>query len=228
MAYILHIDTSGDAGLVALCKDGIVLGSLSNTDTRNHAAVINTYIAQLLQDAGITMQQLDAVAVCGGPGSYTGLRIGLAAAKGLCYVLDKPLLMHDRLLLMLLGHYYKHLQAYEFYTAILNAREKEYYLASYNNNLEIIIPPSHVFEADLEEIRTQHNSKSLLAGNIEDNIHNIFSQIDVDFAAQHDIDISAWAQYAFQQSNTNNTVNLAAATPFYLKQVYTHKSKKNN
>ena len=55
MAYLLHIDTSGETGLVAISHDGIIKGSITNADTRNHAATINLHIADVLQQAGITM-----------------------------------------------------------------------------------------------------------------------------------------------------------------------------
>ncbi|MBS1772782.1 MAG: tRNA (adenosine(37)-N6)-threonylcarbamoyltransferase complex dimerization subunit type 1 TsaB [Bacteroidetes bacterium] len=228
MAYILHIDTSGDAGLVALNHDGVMVGSMTNTDTRNHAAVINLHIEKVLADAGITMQQLDAVCVCGGPGSYTGLRIGLATAKGLCYVLDKPLMMHNKLQLLTLKHYYGNLSEYEFYSAILNARDKEYFIATYNNKSEIIQEPQHIMEEDLQKFRSLLTGKTLLAGDINEGFNNFFQGDDIVFIAENDVDTASWSKYAFEQFNCHNFVNMAHAEPFYLKSVYTHKSNNIN
>lgn len=223
MAYILHIDTSGDTGIVALSNNGTVLGSIANANTRNHAASINLHIEKVMTDAGITLQQLDAIAVCGGPGSYTGLRIGLATAKGLCYALNKPLMLQHRLLLLLLNDYYAQQNAFDSYNSILIAREKEYYFASYNNKLEILAEPQHVVEENLPAIISQNNVKSLLVGDFNDTVTNMFQQKDVSFKAKTAVDIKSWAIYAFEQYNASNFADLAHSEPFYLKQVFTHK-----
>ncbi|OSZ82791.1 tRNA (adenosine(37)-N6)-threonylcarbamoyltransferase complex dimerization subunit type 1 TsaB [Chitinophagaceae bacterium IBVUCB1] len=225
MAYILHIDTSGDVGIVAISKAGSVVSSISNADTRNHAATINLHIEKVLQEAGITMQQLDAVAVCGGPGSYTGLRIGLATAKGICYLLDKPLMMHHKLALLALGGIYKYKTAYEVYSSILNAREGEYYFASYNNQADTLQEPQHILQADLQAIANNMAGKCLLAGDWSDTIQQVFSSQNADHEAANTVDLHTWAAYAFEQYNCNEFVNLANSEPFYLKQVYTHKPK---
>lgn len=228
MAYILHIDTSAETGLVALSNDGSIISSITNTDTRNHAAVLNLHIEKVLTDAHMSLLDLNAIAVCAGPGSYTGLRIGLATAKGLCYVLDKPLMMHHRLLLLLLEHYYNHLTAYDVYASILNARDKEYYFASYNNKLEPIFQPSHILEEKVTEIIKRANGKTLLVGDITNNIHTIFSSNDSNVITPVTINIAGWATYAYEKYNCHEFVNLAHAEPFYLKQVFTHKPKNTN
>lgn len=228
MAYILHIDTSADTGIVALSHDGNILSIITNADTRNHAATINLHIEKVLNDAGITMQLLDAVCVCGGPGSYTGLRIGLATAKGLCYILDKPLMMHSRLLLLLLEHFYKNSTTYEVYNAILIAREKEFYFASYNNKLEPLAEPHHIHEEQLQEMLSQCNTKCLLAGDITERVFDSFSRNGTQIIAGNSIEVNNWAHYAFDEYNRHSFVNLAHSEPFYLKQVFTHKSKNIN
>ena len=98
MKYILHIDTSTDIGTIALSGDGRILSYLRTTETRNHAGVINNMIERVISDMKITLEQLSAISVCAGPGSYTGLRIGVATAKGLCYALNKPLIAVPTLL----------------------------------------------------------------------------------------------------------------------------------
>ncbi len=228
MAYILHIDTSGDVGTVAISKDGVVISSMLNADTRNHAATINLHIAKALQDAGIGMADLNAVAVCGGPGSYTGLRIGLATAKGICYLLDKPLMMHHRLLLLALQGIYNHKNEYAAFAGILTAREGEYYFASYNNNADAIHEPQHIVEADLQPLVNPIQGKCLLAGDMTAAIQAIFKPANSVFSGNTTIDLPTWATYAAEQYNCNEFVNLANIEPFYLKQVYTHKTKNVN
>lgn len=228
MAYILHIDTSADTGMVALAKDGTVCSCIINTDTRNHAAVLNLHIEQVLADEGILMNDLAAIAVCGGPGSYTGLRISLSTAKGLCYVLDRPLMMHNKLELMVIEQYYKHLSAYENYAAILPARDKEYFFCAYNNKLDVIHTPRHIFEEELTGVLTGLGGKLMIScpeNVLPTHMAEQYAERCVNFDK---IDVLTWVKYGFEQYNHHSFVNLSTAEPFYLKQVYTHNSKKNN
>jgi tRNA threonylcarbamoyladenosine biosynthesis protein TsaB len=225
MVYILHIDTSGETGVVMLAADGKVLSQRTNTDSRNHASVINIYIDEVVKDAGISLKELSAIAVCGGPGSYTGLRIGLSTAKGLCYALDKPLLQHNKLLLLTVNQHYKFLSTYEFYLSVLPARDKEYFYSIYNNQLKSIVEPRHIFEDELGKILDETVYKTLLTGSINEqlatneNINTIINQT---------VEINSWAQYAFERYNCNEIVSLSNSEPFYLKEVYTHKPKNTN
>jgi len=228
MAYILHIDTSGNTGIVAISKDGAVVAQMENADTRNHAASINLHIEKALQDSGITMSQLDAVAVCGGPGSYTGLRIGLATAKGICYLLDKPLMMHHKLQLLALKCIYNYKNKYDNYLSILNAREGEYYFASYSGNTNTINEPQHILAADLQTVCNQLSGKSLITGDINDALKAVINSQTIDFEEDSNISVATWALYAYEQINCNEFVNLANSEPFYLKSVYTHKPKNIN
>ncbi len=222
MVYILHIDTSGDTGLVAVAADGHIISQRINTDTRNHTAVINIYIDELVKESGITLNDLSAIAVCGGPGSYTGLRIGLATAKGLCYALNKPLLLHNKLLLLTVNQCYKYLSEYEFYMTILPARDKEYFISIYSNKLKSVIEPRHIFEDELVKILDETVGKTLVSGSFSD---DIIKNEHIDNSNNQLIEANAWAQYALERYNCNETVNLSVAEPFYLKDVYTHKSK---
>lgn len=94
---ILQIETATTSCSVALAKDGNVLG-FKQIDQRNiHAEVITLFIEELITGAGVSYNDLDAIAVSCGPGSYTGLRIGVSTAKGLCFALDKPLIAIETL-----------------------------------------------------------------------------------------------------------------------------------
>lgn len=93
MALILSIETATKLCSVALARDAVVLAMREEESERHtHAERINVFVAEVIAEAGVLLRNLDAVAVGIGPGSYTGLRIGLSAAKGLCYALDKPLM----------------------------------------------------------------------------------------------------------------------------------------
>lgn len=92
MAKLLIIDTALEEAIVALTKDGKIIGELTNKETHSHASFIQVAIEKLLQDQQMEINELDAIAVTLGPGSYTGLRVGLATAKGIAYALQKPLI----------------------------------------------------------------------------------------------------------------------------------------
>lgn len=84
MSYILNIDTATETAGVCLSKDNKVLAVLSSIDQKSHASFIQPAIASLTEQTGVDLRDLSAVAVTGGPGSYTGLRVGMATAKGIC------------------------------------------------------------------------------------------------------------------------------------------------
>ncbi|MBS0010509.1 MAG: tRNA (adenosine(37)-N6)-threonylcarbamoyltransferase complex dimerization subunit type 1 TsaB, partial [Bacteroidales bacterium] len=82
---ILCIETATSVCSVALCDKGELLGIKESTEERSHASLLTVFIRDLLKESGVEAGQLDAVAVSKGPGSYTGLRIGVSAAKGIAY-----------------------------------------------------------------------------------------------------------------------------------------------
>ncbi len=92
LAKLLIIDTALEEAIVALSKDGKIIAELKNKETHSHASFIQVAIANLLTEQQMAIGELDAIAVTLGPGSYTGLRVGLATAKGIAYTLQKPLI----------------------------------------------------------------------------------------------------------------------------------------
>lgn len=98
MSYILNIETATKNCSVALAKDGkTILCKEIAEEGYSHAERLHVFIEAIIKDAGLALQDLSAIAVSQGPGSYTGLRIGVSAAKGLCYALDIPLIAVDTL-----------------------------------------------------------------------------------------------------------------------------------
>ncbi len=104
MSLILQIETSTTSCSVALAQNGKVLSHKSINQRNIHAEVITVFTGEILAQNNLKFAELDAVAVSSGPGSYTGLRIGVSTAKGLCFSLDKPLIAVETLLAMAAGY----------------------------------------------------------------------------------------------------------------------------
>ena len=92
MSIILNIDTTLNFAYVSIAKNGITLQDIYNSEQKEHASFLVPAIQSLTRGQGIHFNELDSIAVTTGPGSYTGIRVGLATAKGLCYTLNKPLI----------------------------------------------------------------------------------------------------------------------------------------
>ncbi len=92
MALILSIETGTDICSVALANDGELMALRESDEGRDHAKKVALFVDELLRETGVQPSDLDAIAVGKGPGSYTGLRIGVSFAKGMCYALDIPLI----------------------------------------------------------------------------------------------------------------------------------------
>ena len=132
---ILHIETSTDLCSVALSRGVNCLTIRENSEGRNHAALLTVFIEDLLNDNQVSANQLDAIAVCAGPGSYTGLRIGLSAAKGLCYGSDIPLIAVSTLQTMSMGFAAQNdIPASSLLCPMIDARRMEVYTALYDKN----------------------------------------------------------------------------------------------
>src|SRR6187399_3095526 len=100
MALILNIDTAVDVASLCLAKDEEVLSIARNESQKDHASWLHIAIKEIFEKNNSELTSVHAVAVTGGPGSYTGLRIGMATAKGICYALNKPLISLNTLLVM--------------------------------------------------------------------------------------------------------------------------------
>lgn len=224
MIHLLHIDTSADNGCVAISADGKIIADQTIEDSKNQSALLNTLINGVISTAGITLQQLDGIVVCAGPGSYTGLRIGMGTAKGLCYALDKPLFLDNKLSLLAWQQYHNKMNEYDVFLSMLIARENEFFIAAYNKDFKVYIAPQHIHAAELEKLLNELDIKLLVTGETTPQIEYIINIKKSAVFFNKLIDKNAWAMYAYEQYKCNQNVNLSTAEPFYLKQVFTHNS----
>ena len=142
MSLILQIETATSSCSVALAKNGYVLAEKQVNQRNIHAEVITLFIDELVGEAGVVYQDIDAVAVSSGPGSYTGLRIGVATAKGLCFALDKPLIAIETLEGMAYGIRKRgnYITEGMLLCPMIDARRMEVFTAVFNTKGEQIMP----------------------------------------------------------------------------------------
>lgn len=140
MSYILSIDTSTEICSVALSKGTEQVAFRENLEGRSHAKILLPLIEETLKEAGIQPSQLQAVAVSMGPGSYTGLRIGVSTAKGLCYSLGIPFIAVPTLQLIAAGAAQTARSTDVRYCALLDARRMEVFAALYDSQLNTLSP----------------------------------------------------------------------------------------
>lgn len=228
---ILSIDTATDEATVSLSKDGHVIGTLENNAQKDHAAWIQMAINTLLQKESYTMQQLQAIAVTAGPGSYTGLRVGMATAKGLCYALQIPLITINTLHAMANAAIDQwisnasHMQPPLCFCPMIDARRMEVFTAVYDERLQEIIAPKAVILDELS-FKEELNNRSLICfGNGSSKWKNVSRYPNVLFIDEKINIAKSLAKLAFSLHLSQNFANLAYAEPVYLKEFYTYIKK---
>ena len=145
MALILCMDTSTETGSIALSRDGNVIARQSNANQKDHAGWIHTAIRNMCNEHNIALSQLEAVAAAAGPGSYTGLRVAMSTAKGLCFSLNIPLIAINTLTMMAAGFLSENVDAIQPDDTIcpmIDARRMEVFTAMYSTRLDEILEPA--------------------------------------------------------------------------------------
>jgi tRNA threonylcarbamoyladenosine biosynthesis protein TsaB len=157
---ILCIETATSICSVALCNGDKILAFRETSVGYSHAEKLTVFISEVLNEAGVTLKSLDAVAVSSGPGSYTGLRIGVSVAKGLCFAADKPLISISTLEAMTVGAL-THINTTNndsLFCPMIDARRMEIYCALFDSQLKCIQPivakiVTPEFYSDISEFR---------------------------------------------------------------------------
>ena len=227
--YILQIETATQVCSVALAVNGETLVFRDVNEPNVHASMLTRLIAEILREAGVGFGDLSAVAVSKGPGSYTGLRIGVSTAKGLCYAADLPLIGVDTLRGMAAGFGAVHPEVSEPYTRLypmIDARRMEVYMAAYNPALQLIQPVSAVV-MDAQTFGTlDADERIVLFGSGADKLHALYSdhrQIDV---IQGFLNSARYFScQAYQAFLSNEFEDVAYMEPFYLKDFVATKPK---
>jgi len=226
MPLLLNIDTATEHASVCLSNESGVLLLKESQDQKNHGAFLQPAIQQIVLETGIELESIDAISLTEGPGSYTGLRVGLASAKGLCYALQKPLIAINTLKVMALAAI-----NHETYTSntlfcpMIDARRMEVFTAIYDIHLhQIEAPNAKILDStSFEAIINQQPMVFSGSGSIK--MQEIFNHSNCHFSSvQHTAEhLSVLASQAFQAANF---VDLAYFEPFYLKAFYSPSTKK--
>lgn len=140
MSCLLTIDTSLEMASVSIVKEGELIGIETNTAQKDHAAWLQPAIQDMFDKATISLTELDAIGVVAGPGSYTGLRVGMASAKGLCYALKKPLITLDGLYVQAAA-FQRSFPETGFICPMIDARRMEVFTALYSFDLVQLLDP---------------------------------------------------------------------------------------
>lgn len=140
MALILNLETATTVCSVSLAKDGNLLALKEQNGDYSHAENLTLFIEDVLKQAQVKISELDAIAVSKGPGSYTGLRIGVSTAKGLCYALGKPLIAIDTLkhIALAASQRIKDAHPKSLFCPMLDARRMEVYCALFDTSLNYV------------------------------------------------------------------------------------------
>jgi tRNA threonylcarbamoyladenosine biosynthesis protein TsaB len=219
---LLLIETTTTVCSVALCDEKNILSLCELNEVNVHAARLTSMIQQVADKAGILLAELDGVAVSKGPGSYTGLRIGVSAAKGICYALDLPLVAVDTLEAMaetfIINRTDELMDQSVLYCPMIDARRMEVYCAAYRNNLDVVMPVQAkvIDEKSFVEIPA---SAVILFGNGADKFDTLFNadqKISVVSGYQNSaVQLSRIAVRKFQNAQFEST---AYFEPYYLKE----------
>jgi tRNA threonylcarbamoyladenosine biosynthesis protein TsaB len=159
---LLLIESSTQICSVALSRDGQLISIREINEPNRHAEKLTVFIDEVMKESGCTFTQLDAVAVSMGPGSYTGLRIGVSAAKGICYAVDKPLIAVGTLEAMAYGMRNEAKEG-DLLIPMIDARRMEVYTAIYDHNGNMLqeVSPMILDENSFSKIQTPNHQSPI-------------------------------------------------------------------
>lgn len=222
MGYLLLIETSSTNCSVALALDEKILVERNHNEENVHAGLITILISEVLEDAQVSLNDVQTLVVGKGPGSYTGLRIGVATAKGICYALDKPLVACSSLQGMAQNFYSAEKE--QQYLALIDARRMEVYAGQFNAKLQFTQEPTAVIVDEHSFIEFISAMPTIIMGSgaekcksfLQANSNAIFVNTAYPTAA-------GLLPEALHKIKIGEVENLAYFEPFYLKDFYFNK-----
>jgi tRNA threonylcarbamoyladenosine biosynthesis protein TsaB len=224
---ILLIETATSSCSVALTENGKIIGVREANERNIHASHITLFVEELMNNAGKKYSDLSAVAVSKGPGSYTGLRIGVSTAKGLCYALDIPLLAINTLEAMASGMQSQiDLADSDLLIPMIDARRMEVYTCIYQKDLKVL-ESTNAKIVDIDSYNQFKNNQLLMFGDGAAKFRELFSEqsnirfIDFENSAK-DLNVLACRKLLNRE-----TEDVAYFEPFYLKEFVVTSSTKS-
>ena len=224
LAILLHIDTAGENAFVAITKHNEVLGMELNNISNTHAQFVQEAIASICKKHDISLQDLDAVVVTMGPGSYTGLRVGLSSAKGIAYALNKPLIGLSTL--SLLAHAAANIirankteeTTFQIF-AMIDARRMEVFGAIFNQAQNIILPEQAIILDTTYVEKCIEKGPLYCIGSGVTKTKDLLTHPHLHFIDQH-YQIQDCIALAIEKYNSKSFENLAYSSPAYIKDFY--------
>ncbi len=227
MAYIISIETATPVGSVALHKQGKIVAVRESNDQKKHGENITLFIEEVVKEAGITLQQVNAIAVSKGPGSYTGLRIGVSAAKGLCYGLNIPLIAINTLEGLTASPTLKRYKEKDFLLCpMIDARRMEVFCALYDSSgNEIQNTQALVINDDsFSELLSQ--KQIVFFGNGAAKCKETITHSNAIFVNDIEASASEIGEIAYQKYKQQQFEDVAYFEPYYLKEFVATVSKR--
>ena len=223
MSLILNIDTATDIAHISLSKSGVILDSVINTDQKEHGSFLQPAIEKLLKINSIAIESIDAIAISTGPGSYTGLRVGMASAKGICFALQKPLISINSLEIIACAAILENSDNNDLSNLLIcpmiDARRMEVFTALYTQNLEIILEPqAMIIDSNSFENHFLVN-KILFVGNGAKKWEIICKNENALFT-QNSNNLLAMNKLSFKKYEKKDFSDLAYIEPSYLKEFF--------
>lgn len=221
MTNILHIETATKACSVALSKHGVCLEVKESLDEQfSHGEQLTLYIQEILENNGLKPTDLNAVSVTSGPGSYTGLRIGVSTAKGLCFALGIPLIVIDSL--RNLAELAKEKHPKRILCPMIDARRMEVYNAIYNDKIEMIKSIS----ADvIDEDSYKEYGDFVSFGDGAEKVQELWKGRNIIFDDSIYCSAKGHSKLAYDKFVNNKFEDVAYFEPFYLKDFVGGKKK---
>ncbi len=223
LATLLYIDTAGEKAMVGMSKDAQLIAYAENITANTHASFVQVAIEKMVDESGIALQALDAIVVTLGPGSYTGLRVGLASAKGIAYTLNKPLIGLSTLAL-LANHASKNKIVMEAENgmqifSMIDAKRMEVFGAVYDLHQNNILPEQAII-LDTDYIKKLlQNGPLLCVGNGATKTKTLLSNAHLYFM-ESSYSIENLVELAMVKWNEKQFENIAYSSPSYLKDFY--------